>query len=218
MEVETKTKRGRPKTMTDEARRAMIVAEAEKLFVAQGFCGTGTGQIATRCKMSKRTMYRLFPGKLELFTAVVESHRMRMMDFGDGHDSLPLDQALAKIFMIDLDQHAYEVRASFLRAANVDSLQCPELRNILRRHGGEKNRADLSAWLTRQCRNGRLVIKDVNSASQMLMDMLTGSVIFDALGGFSWGSPDERVAHFRQCIDIFLKGALPDRPVSAPSH
>jgi AcrR family transcriptional regulator len=206
-QVETKAKRGRPKTMSDEQRRARIIETAEKLFVQRGYGGTSTGDIATQCKVSKQTLYRLFPGKLEMFAAVVESHRLRMIDLGDGHDDLPLDEALARIFMIDLDQRAYTIRAAFLRTANVESLQHPKLRQILKRHGGGKTRAELKAWLDRQCQNRRLAIHDTHQAAHMLMDMFTGAVIFDALGGFGWTGPEERIAHFRQCIAIFLDGA-----------
>lgn len=212
MTSETKTRRGRPKTMTDEARRAGIVAEAESLFAARGFAGTSTDEIAARCRISKQTLYRLFPGKTELFAAVVDAHRMRLIDLGDGLDDLPLDQALARIFMIDLDQRAYELRAAFLRAANIDSINHPQLRDILRSRGGEMARAELKAWLDRQCRNGRLVIADTSSAAHMLMDAFIGSVFFDAMGGFGWPGREERIAHFRQCIDLFLRGALPPVP------
>lgn len=206
-----KCRRGRPRTMTDEARRSAIVAEAETLFAAGGFAGTSTGEIAARCRISKQTLYRIFPCKIDLFKAVVDAHRMRLIDLGDGCDDLPLDRALAKIFMIDLDQRAYELRAAFLRAAHVDSIREPELREILRSHGGDKARAELKAWLDRQCRNGRLAIEDTDRGAHMLMDIFAGSVMFDALGGFGWADRKDRIAHFRQCIDIFLKGALPDQ-------
>jgi len=208
--AEKRPRRGRPKAMTDDARRALIAAEAEKLFVARGFKGTSTDQIAAACRISKQTLYRLYPGKQELFAAAVESHRVRMMDFGDGYDDLPVDQALARIFMIDMDERSYELRAGFLRAANIDSVQYPQLREILRIHGGEKNRAELKAWLDRQCQRGRLVLADTDRAAHMLMDMFTGSIIFEALGGFGWADRQDRVGHFRQCIDIFLHGAQPD--------
>ncbi|AMK10293.1 MAG: TetR/AcrR family transcriptional regulator [Pseudodesulfovibrio sp.] len=207
----TKPRRGRPKTMTDEARRAAIVAEAEVLFAAKGFLGTSTGEIAARCRISKQTLYRIFPCKTDLFGAVVDAHRMRIIDLGDGYDDLPLDQALARIFMIELDQRDYELRAAFLRAAHVESFSEPQLKEILRCRGGYKARAELKAWLDRQCANGRLAIADTDRAAHMLLDTFGGSIIFDALGGFGWASREERIAHFRQCIDIFLKGALPDQ-------
>jgi AcrR family transcriptional regulator len=194
-----------------------IVQTAEKLFVRKGYAGTCTHEIAAKCKISKQTLYRLFPGKLDLFVAVVEAHRLKMIDFGDGYDDLPLEQALARMFMIDMDQENYEIRAGFLRTANVESLQHPQLREILRQHGGQKALEDLTAWLDRQCARGRLVLKSTPRAARMLLDSFTGAVFIDALGSFGWTSREERVAHFRQCIDIFLHGALPQDCNAAPA-
>ncbi|MFW5490666.1 MAG: TetR/AcrR family transcriptional regulator [Desulfovibrio sp.] len=210
-------KRGRPRTMSDEQRRVCIVDVAEQLFVRKGYGGTSTGEIAGRCRISKQTLYRIFPGKLQLFIAVVEAHRMRMMDLGNGYDDLPIEEALAKVFMIDLDQKAYQLRAAFLRALNMEAASSPELRRILRLHGGEANRAELTAWLERQCRRRNLVIHDVDSAAHLLMDMFTGSIIWDALGGFGWPSREARIEHFRQCIQIFLHGVLPMEGSAGPS-
>lgn len=203
-----KRRRGRPKTMSDEKRRAMIVAEAKKLFIKKGFSGTSTELIAARCRISKQTLYRLFPGKLDIFVAMVESSRVNMFDLADC-DDLPLDQAMAKIFMIDLDQQSYELRATFLRAVHVESVQNPQLRDVLRDQSGGKTRAELKAWLDRQCAKGRLDIADTDNAAHLLLDMFAGAVIFAAIGGFGWDTQEEREAHFRLCIDIFLHGALP---------
>ncbi|WP_272701408.1 TetR/AcrR family transcriptional regulator [Desulfovibrio sp. Fe33] len=209
MGADAKIRRGRPKAMSDDERRKRIVQTAEKLFVRKGFAGTRTLEIAARCKISKQTMYRLFPTKLDLFAAVVEAHRMKMVDFSDRYDDLPLDQALARMFMIDLDQESYELRAAFLRTINIESVQHPQIRDLLRRQGGRRTRMELKAWLDRQCEKGRLDVESTDSAAHMLMDTLVGAVFFDALGGFGWANREERAAHFRRCIDIFLKGALP---------
>ncbi|MGE4424637.1 MAG: TetR/AcrR family transcriptional regulator [Pseudodesulfovibrio sp.] len=211
MGTDVKPRRGRPKAMSDAKRREKIVQTAEKLFVRKGYAGTCTHEIAAQCRISKQTLYRLYPGKLDVFVAVVEAHRMKMIDLGDGYDDLPLNQALARMFMIDMDQQNYEIRAGFLRTANAESLQHPQLREILRHHGGQKALEGLKDWLDRQCRKGRLVISNTTLAARMLLDTFTGAVFLDALGGFSWTDREERIAHFRQCIEIFLNGTLPDK-------
>lgn len=214
-DTKIKTKRGRPKVMSDEKRRATIVAKAEELFIHNGYGKTSTDEIAAQCKISKQTLYRIFPGKIDLFAAVVESHRMRMIDLSSDYDDLPIEDALAKIFMIDLDQQSYEIRACFIRTANTESLQHPNLREILKTHGGIKSRIELTEWLDRQCSKDKLSIRDTGSAAQMLMDMLTGAVIFDAIGGFSWTHAEDRIAHFKQCISIFLDGAATDKKTNS---
>jgi AcrR family transcriptional regulator len=195
--------------MPDEQRRAEILATAEEIFVRKGYGGTSTDEIAARCRISKQTLYRLFPGKQDLFVAMAQAHSARMIDLAADYDDLPLDEALAKIFMIELDQRAYEVRATFLRALFTESLQHPEFQDSLKRRAGARTRAELTAWLDRQCRKRGLTIADTASAAHMLMDVFTGSVIFDAVGGFGWSGLAERSAHFRQCIAIVLRGIAP---------
>ncbi|WFS63126.1 TetR/AcrR family transcriptional regulator [Pseudodesulfovibrio thermohalotolerans] len=209
MGTDAKVRRGRPKAMPDDERRKQIVQAAEKLFIRKGFADTRTHEIAALCRISKQTLYRLFPGKLDLFAAVVDAHRLKMVDFGDGYDDIPLDEALARMFMIDLDEEAYELRGAFLRTINIEAVQHPKIHELLRRQGGRQIRAELAKWLDRQCRKGRLEIKDTGSAAHMLLDMLVGAVFLDAQGGFGWAGREERAAHFWQCIDIFLKGVLP---------
>ncbi|WP_338669433.1 TetR/AcrR family transcriptional regulator [Pseudodesulfovibrio methanolicus] len=211
MGSDVKARRGRPKAKSDAERRKQIVLSAEKLFVRKGYAGTSTCELAAQCKISKQTLYRLYPGKLDVFVAVVEAHRLKLIDLGDGYDDLPLDQALARMFMIDMDQENYEIRAGFLRTANAESLQHPQLREILRHYGGQKALEGLKDWLDRQCRKGRLVIDSTSMAARMLVDTFIGAVFLDALGGFNWTGREERIAHFRQCIEIFLNGTLPDK-------
>lgn len=210
-DTDIKAKRGRPKVMSDEKRRDEIVAKAEELFIHKGYVRTSTAEIASQCKISKQTLYRIFPEKIDIFAAVVESHRTHMIDLSNDYEDLPIDEALAKIFMVELDQQAYEIRASFIRMANMESLQHPKLREILKTNGGSKIRKELTLWLDRQCSKGRLSIADTVSAAHMLMDMLTGAIIFDAIGGFSWADAEKRIEHFRQCISIFLNGACPKK-------
>ena len=209
-------RRGRPKAMSDAERRSLIKAEAEQLFLEKGYAGASTDELAARCRMSKRTLYRLFPGKSAMCAAVVESDRLRMIDIAeDDYADLPMDEALARVFMIDLDQEAYESRAALLRVTQVECAVNPELRATLHREGAEVALEELTAWLDRQSSARGLRIRNTRNAAHMLMDMFTAAVVFDATGCIGWASPEERLAHFRQCIDVFLHGVAPVPEVGA---
>lgn len=208
--AECKCRRGRPKAMSDDQRRALILAHAERLFLDKGYGGASTDEIASCCRMSKQTLYRLFPGKLDLFAAVLESKQLRMINLTDDqYDDLPLDEALGRVFMVDLDQESYEKRATFLRITQTEASVYPELCEVLQRRGAERTRSELERWLERQRQLRGLRIKGVRSAVHMLMDMFIGAVVFDAIGGFGWTTAEERIKHFRQCIDIVLHGIAP---------
>jgi AcrR family transcriptional regulator len=53
-------------------RRQQILDVATELFAAQGFQGTTTRQIAERSRVTEALIFRHFPGKEELYWAVIE--------------------------------------------------------------------------------------------------------------------------------------------------
>lgn len=199
-------RRGRPKVTTDDAQRQAIVLQAHDLFLEKGYGGTTTGEVAARCRISKQTLYRLFPGKLALFTAVIDAHRQDMLDFTGATDDLPLEEALARIFKTDIDVEANRTRVAFTRLIIVESGQFPEIRNVFKQHGGDRSRVDLAGWLTRQHRLGRIDIGDAVDDASMLTDMIFGGIIQKELDGFQWPGGERRPAYIRRCIDIFLNG------------
>lgn len=57
---------------TAEERREEILEAAERVFAARGLHGTPTMEIARAAGISQAYLFRLFPTKAELFTALVE--------------------------------------------------------------------------------------------------------------------------------------------------
>jgi len=62
---------GAPRTQS-ERKRCAIIAAAVAEFTEQGFDSARMDAVAARAQVSKRTLYRHFPGKAELFRAIVE--------------------------------------------------------------------------------------------------------------------------------------------------
>jgi AcrR family transcriptional regulator len=63
---------------TAEERREEILAAAERVFAARGLHGTPTIDIAKAAGISQAYLFRLFPTKAELFTALVERCNARI--------------------------------------------------------------------------------------------------------------------------------------------
>ncbi len=85
--------RGRPKAASDTAKRMKIIAEAQKAFETLGYGATTMDLVASRCKISKQTLYQLFASKLELFVAVMTVHRQSMLALLRPSDAeVPLEQ------------------------------------------------------------------------------------------------------------------------------
>jgi len=65
---------GRPTRMPRSARRSQLLAAAQDVFVAQGYHAAAMDDIAERAGVSKPVLYQHFPGKLELYLALLDTH------------------------------------------------------------------------------------------------------------------------------------------------
>ena len=63
----------RPRVASADRRR-QILAVASDLFARHGFRGTTTREIARAARMNEALLFRHFPGKEELYWAVIEAH------------------------------------------------------------------------------------------------------------------------------------------------
>jgi len=66
-----KTSTGR---LPRSARRNQLLGAAEEVFVAQGYHAAAMDDIAERAGVSKPVLYQHFPGKLELYLALLDKH------------------------------------------------------------------------------------------------------------------------------------------------
>ncbi|MQA10796.1 MAG: TetR family transcriptional regulator [Pseudonocardiaceae bacterium] len=65
---------GRGMRLPRTARRAQLLEAAQYVFVANGYHAAAMDDIAERAGVSKPVLYQHFPGKLELYTALLETH------------------------------------------------------------------------------------------------------------------------------------------------
>lgn len=198
--------RGRPKLVSDDTQRALIVEGARQLFIEKGYGRTTTDDVAARCKISKQTLYRLFPGKPALFAAVVEAHRDSMLALPGDYDAMPLEQALQLIFRIDLDPKVESDNLALLRLVMLESQQHPELEEMLLRYGADKARADLARWLKSRRKKGLIEIDDADGVAHILLDMIFGPMVLRLDDMTKRRKPQQRKDHIRRCISIFLFG------------
>jgi AcrR family transcriptional regulator len=56
------------------ARRKQLLGAAQEIFVAQGYHAAAMDDIAERAGVSKPVLYQHFPGKLELYLALLDQH------------------------------------------------------------------------------------------------------------------------------------------------
>lgn len=199
--------RGRPKLTSDEQQAAAIAREAGDLFLEKGYARTPMEEIAARCRISKRTLYRLFPNKAEVFGAVVDQHRQTMLALPGDYDDLPLEEAIGRIFLVDIDEEAHRKRTEFIRLAILEGRQFPELAALLFLRGADKSRTMLTEWLEAQARRGRIEIDDAGMTAGILMDMMFGLIARkQEKDAPQWPGDDDRRAILRRTIAIFVNG------------
>ena len=64
---------GRPVRLPRSARRKQLLAAAQEVFVANGYHAAAMDDIAERAGVSKPVLYQHFPGKLELYLALLDT-------------------------------------------------------------------------------------------------------------------------------------------------
>ena len=64
----------RPMRLPRSARRKQLLAAAQQIFVAHGYHAAAMDDIAERAGVSKPVLYQHFPGKLELYLALLDTH------------------------------------------------------------------------------------------------------------------------------------------------
>lgn len=64
--------RSRGQRLPRSARRAQLLAAAQEAFVASGYHAAAMDDIADRAGVSKPVLYQHFPGKLELYLALID--------------------------------------------------------------------------------------------------------------------------------------------------
>ena len=72
--------RARSARLPRSARRRQLLGAAQEVFVAQGYHAAAMDDIADRAGVSKPVLYQHFPGKLDLYLALLEEHADAMVD------------------------------------------------------------------------------------------------------------------------------------------
>lgn len=201
--------RGRPKAVPDAKQKAEITKAAWDLFMGKGFAQTSMADVASAAHMSLTTIYRLFPGKNDLFAAVVSLHRESMVALPGNYDELPLVDALLQIFRIELDPEAEQIRHSVMQMFITASHHIPDLQPILMQEGPMQAHSLLVAWLEDQKAKGRLTFSSGEITARMLMDITFGAPGLKDGSGPQWPGGNDRPAYLRVCFTMLLDGLRP---------
>ena len=106
----------RPSRMPRSARRKQLLEAAQEVFVAQGYHAAAMDDIAERAGVSKPVLYQHFPGKLELYLALLDTHcdaileRMRAAMSSSSDNKVRVAAATSAYFdFIDHESEAFRL-------------------------------------------------------------------------------------------------------------
>lgn len=71
---------GRGVRLSKDQRRAQLLAAATDVFVTRGYHATAMDEIADRAGVSKPVLYQHFPGKLDLYLALLGTHADELVE------------------------------------------------------------------------------------------------------------------------------------------
>jgi AcrR family transcriptional regulator len=186
-----------------------LLEAASKLFMERGFDATSMSEIARHARASKETFYRHFPGKEDLFRAVVirgaSGLAAELSALLPSHD--PPEKALAAFGELFLDRILSAKSVAFHRVMAMERERFPEFVQSLRADGRERVRASLASYLKEQVARGRLREMDTAVGARQFLDLAAAEMISAAT---RCGRPKPSRAEIRQrvkeAIDCFLHG------------
>jgi len=106
----------RPSRLPRPARRRQLLDAAQEVFVAQGYHAAAMDDIAVRAGVSKPVLYQHFPGKLELYLALLDQHaealvtRVREAMAATSDNKVRVQNAIRAYFdFVDVDGEAFRL-------------------------------------------------------------------------------------------------------------
>jgi AcrR family transcriptional regulator len=201
--------RGRPQVRSDEATRHLIAEAARETFVVSGYSAANMDCVAKTAAVSKKTLYRLFPTKAELFRASVAD---RIDSFILALDeervaTLPSEAALVRILTEYGRLTLAEDTTALQKLVLAESDRFPELAADFYRGAVIATQRVFVRRLDHLCREGAIEIDDLDEAA----GMLRGMMIFEPQRGAMFGqkalpSIDKIEARATRCARLFLDG------------
>ncbi len=170
-----------------DARRQAYIAAAQRLFFTHGYGGTSMNAIAAAVGGSKTTLWNLFPSKLALFEAVVDTV---VADYGSALtvdlDSAPsVEAALIRMGDAIMDTIMSEPITELHRLVMGEAARVPALGRAMFERGPGPGMARFAAWLAGQMAAGTLKPGDPTLAAQQFSGLCRAGVVDRHLMGMT---------------------------------
>lgn len=191
-----------------EQKYAQVLAGARAVFLESGFEGASVDDIARTAGISKATLYRHFPDKAALFSAVLsqECRTQAML-----HPEMCYRDRPIADFLLDLARDALEFSMgafgqSIYRIAVAESARFPHIGSIFYKTGSEMNRTRLAPALRAGVERGELIELDADYAAHVFFAICKSDLVHRRLFQVDPApSAEEIEAHARRTVATFMR-------------
>lgn len=202
--------------MTAEQRRAQLIEIATRTFSQHGFHGTTTRQIARAAKVNEAMIFRFFPRKEDLYTAILEAKSdianatnwiaelRRMADAGD-------DRAVVDAVVRGVIEHHFR-NPDFMRLALFSALENHGLSRSARLRWAVPLYAFLREYIATRQRDGRFRPGDPKALARAVLAVSWYHAFVETVGAY-FPLPGDQA--FSVYTEFILGGLQENRLINA---
>jgi TetR/AcrR family transcriptional regulator, mexJK operon transcriptional repressor len=198
-------------------RKDQIIAGAADVFFERGFSRTSIDDVIDKVGGSKRTLYKHFSNKEELFVAVVMSvseEAIQTIDIGNSED---LRKTLVIFGVRYLEMLFSRAGLALFRAVLAEAPHIPQLGEAFLNAAPRRMRQALTELFKQYNRSGTAKITRPHAAAAEFLALVRGELYLDAMVRREVPSAKEIRGSVESAVATFLYGALDRTPASAES-
>ena len=192
---------------TEQIRRDTILQAGVDVFLEYGYVSASVDEIVRRAGGSKRTVYKYFGNKEELFAAIIASLASQMLSpLGAAIDcDCGFKQTLEKLGKAYLDVLLREDSLAIFRTVVSEGVRFPELAKTFFLNGPNAAVARLSGYLEQQVDNGSLKLDDTHAAARQYFGMIRSDLHMRAALGLELPSEEEINREVNRAVAMFVR-------------
>ncbi|MBS1186880.1 MAG: TetR/AcrR family transcriptional regulator [Burkholderiaceae bacterium] len=196
------------------ARPGEILAAALDLFVEHGYATTRLEDVAERAGVSKGTLYLYFPGKEELFKAVVRENLVSVLDFAEemvAHNDMSSVELFRTIIMGWWQRIGNTKLAGISRLMMLEAANFPDLARFYHDEYIFRGRAMIRNVLEIGIERGDFRAVDTEQLTQIIVAPIVMLMMWRHSASAYHAAPVSPEPYMDSFIDLCLHGLLNEK-------
>ncbi len=204
--MEPRSRAGRPAVLAEPERRALLLDAAARVFLEKGYASATMHAIAVEARMSKKTLYQVFPSKLALFDALL-GDRIFALPAPPDLDGCSVEEGLSRLLLAIADVLLLPDRMGLIRLIISDGVVSPELTTAFERLSMAHDLNALENRMQQEQDAGRLRRGDVQEDARLLFGMTIAEPMLQALVKGPPKADEPSVEQrIRWAVGVFVRG------------